>query len=185
MNRQKIIVEIAIFLIGILALYFGIYQGSMLVLNSGKVLGDSQSSLARWENRQSIVQALNTQVANLSLKDQLTLAMPSSERTGDFLVNIQGAAQSAGVTISSFSPSANNSQAPAVAQNQTDTITPAQIVSYSINITTTGNYSQISTFLVNLEKIKRVTQIKQVDLEKVGDDSLTANLNVIVYYLNQ
>ncbi|MDD3773965.1 MAG: type 4a pilus biogenesis protein PilO [Patescibacteria group bacterium] len=184
MNKQKIIIEILFFLIGILALYFGIYKGSMLVLNSGKTLGEEQDSLVRWQNRQAIVQELNNKVKDLTFKDELHLAIPVDQKTGDFLKIVQGAAQNAGVSIRNFAPSDNSIETMTTieAVNQ-DIVRPAQMASYSVDMTVNGTYEKIYQFLNNLEKVKRVMQIKQVDVAKTGADDLTVNLNLVVYYL--
>jgi ethanolamine utilization microcompartment shell protein EutS len=183
MNRQKIIIEISIFLVGILVLWFGVYQGIVLVFNAGKTLGSQQDSLVRWQNRQSIVQALNNTVQNLTLKDQLHLAVPVSQSTADFLKSLQGAAQNASVSIVNFTPSDNSSQINASSSTSTDSITPATMASYTVDLTVSGSYANTYTFLSNLEKIERVMQVTQVNITQTGSNVLTTDLNLTVYYL--
>lgn len=185
MNKQKIVIEILFFLVGLVALYFGVYKGAMLVLNAGKILGQEQDSLARWENRQSIVQVLNNKVKDLAFKDELHLAMPVNEKTGEFLKSVQGAAQSAGIAIKNFTPSNFNAESSATISETAakDEIQPAKMALYSVDITVEGTYEKIYAFLNNLEKIKRVTQVSQVNIAKNSGDVLTANINIIVYYL--
>jgi len=184
MSRKKILTEIVIFLAGILVLYFGVYKGIFLVLDSGKTLGERQDSLARWENRQSIVQALNNKVKSTTLKSELNLALPVNEKTGDFLSSIQGAAQKSGVAIKNFTPSNNLAEISTSVETSTDAIKVAKLAYYSVDLTAVGSYEKIYDFTVNLEKIERVVQIKQVDMEKTNDDILTTNFNLTVYYLN-
>jgi len=185
MTRRKLLIEILLFAIGIVALYFGVYKGSMLVLGSGQSLGEKQDSLTRWENRQSIVQALNNKVKDATFKDELHIAMPLNPKTGEFLTSVQGAAQKAGVIIQSFSPSSSNleNQVNLNESAQTDTIQPATLASYSTDLSVSGEYSQIYAFLDNLEKIKRVMQISQINISKTESSTLTANISLVVYYL--
>ena len=186
MNRQKIIVEILIFLIGFLGLYFGIYQGSILVLNSGKILGEQQDSLARWQNRQAIVQELNNKVKDLTFKDELHLAIPVNQKTGDFLKIIQGAAQASGVSVKNFVPSDVSTSKTVIDDvTSSNAISPAQLASYNVDLTVNGSYEKVYSFLNNLEKVKRVMQIKQVNLASTGDNNITTNLNLVVHYLSE
>jgi len=183
MKSQKIIIEIILFLIGLLALYFGVYKGATLVLNSGEILANEQSSLARWENRQNIVQALSEKVKETTFKEELHLAMPKSENSAQFLKSIQGAAQSSGVAIKNFSISDSSSLSPSTSATSSDDIQPAELASYIVDLTAVSNYQNIYKFMNNLEKIKKVAQVNQINISKTGDNSLTVNLNLVVYYI--
>jgi len=168
------LVSIGLVVLGIVVLYFGVFQGAKLLFASGDELGETKQELVNWEARQDLTRALSEKIKESTFQQELQIALPDSSATAELLSSIEAAAFKSQVGLNDFSPSLDYS---------TSSAKKGTITSYELTITAEGSYNNLKNFISRLEKIKRVSRIDSLTLSKNLDGNLSASFKLIVYYL--
>ncbi len=173
--KKDSLVAIGLVVLGLVVLYFGIYQGATLLFASGKELEEVREEVANWRARQDIVRALKEKIKENTFQKELEIALPERSATADLLASIEAAAFQSQVSLSDFSPAS-------LSKNSTN-VEGSGVVSYEVNLNVEGAYDNVKAFVSRLEKIKRVLRVDTVELTKTADGNINAALKLVVYYL--
>jgi len=187
-KSKGFLIELLIFIFGILIIYFGIYKGFLLLSSSGEELSQKQQTLQEWQAKQELVKSLSDKIQDNTLKEDLSLSFPARKATAELLSSLQAAAVKSGVSISSFSPGNITIAATAEEPTSTPALTAPstyRISSYATSLLVRGNYKQVYNYLNYLEKIKQVTQMRSFNLTKGDNDTIVTNITLIIYYITK
>ncbi len=172
--------EVLLFIIGLAVAYFGIYRGAVLVLASKARLDEARKQLADWQARKDLVNSLTQKIKSSTLKEELEIAFPERPSTHQFLMDIQQCAHTSKVTLSSFAPQTGEGVRTSPAEVSS---VSSRIGSFSVGLQIEGTYSAVEKFVGCLEKLKRVSQIKQISLTPQQEGGIRASVQLVVYYL--
>src|SRR5258708_1463160 len=116
----------------------------------------------------------NSQAANLTLLDQ---AVPTGPNIGTYVRQIEGVVKKDNVTTTTLSVNKTDLISLATASALTQSSS-----SVGVSISVTGTYQNLSSFLADLETLRRPTIIKKLDynLVQISESVKVLNLNVLV-----
>jgi len=172
----KSILSILLFVVGFVIIYFGLYQGTILMLNSAGELSEKKIALGDWEAKQDLVRQLEEKIKTLTLREELNLAFPERPSTAELLKSIQAAAQESNISLTSFV--SRVSEQPAAQEEG------FYIGTFDLDLQASGDYEGLEKFIKKLEKIKRVLRLEGIALAKGEGEAIDASLNLAVYFLS-
>lgn len=122
-------------------------------------IGNLRAQLERLQELQRMEPQLRAQASRL--QD----ALPTDPRIPDFILQVQDAANLAGIDFLSISPSLPSPFTPPGADQQGG---PADLQSISVSIQTTGTFFELEDFIIRLERLPRAVRINTFSLSPGG-----------------
>lgn len=193
-NRERVLILLAL-VIGIIALYYQFILSSQLS-NISK-LKNEVTSLKTESNKYDMLNLKNLNESLTKVEQKINTTneeLPDYENIEEFIVSLDNIIASTGVNFKEINFQNNGNQGQnqnppqqnLQQQNGGNSKSQKKYVEIPVNISVTGNYNNISAFISEIQKLKRINDIKSLEiLNDKESDSLTLNMSLVIYSMNQ
>lgn len=143
----------------------------------------ANAKVSQLHGQVSSLQALEKEIPSDRAKlIQYTAAVPDGPELASAIDQIQSAAASSHVTLSSIGPSG----APSAKTSTTQTTSGAQQL--AVSLSATGTYPEMTSFITALDNMKRTLVITNISLSGSnagGQSSISASISSYIFYAGQ
>jgi Tfp pilus assembly protein PilO len=176
MKRIGVVAGVAA-LVLLVAWYLALFSPQARDLSKAhKAHAAAEQKISQLQNQVTQLNALKAQIpadkAALSVLDQ---AVPSTPQLDGALRQLQAAATSSGVTLSTVSPSSLAGSSTSTAQKSSGT--PV----ITLNLTATGTYPQLTSFLSRLASMPRTVTVTSLNISG-ATSQLAAQITANIFY---
>lgn len=167
-------------LLGIVGYYFG----SRVLIAKKQELMKKETDLDLVEERSSQLVELKRHYEDAVKKlDEITRALPTNKQQAEVVVSLKDVAARTGMELPSIQFSASGAPTKGkVDPNYTQTTTVGDLYVLPIWLKMSGNYSQLVSFLTEVENLSRFNSVTDLSLTTVaGQNKLEVNLTINAY----
>lgn len=172
-------------------IYFQLYlpKQTNKIYNLRSSIDQCESELDSLEFTSKLNTKMGSELDKLDIKYRSTLAtFPVNPREPEIAYNLKGYANTNGVTLNSITLSGTQETGAAKSngenkENKAAVATTYKLYTIPVNISATGEYLKMNTFLSTVENDKRLAKINNVSLAKADGAKVTATFSVDYYYI--
>lgn len=179
-KREKSLIFFAI-IIGFIAIYYQYYLSPKIL-----IIEKLNLDIMQRKNVLNSISILNTKNLGDSLSKinenlrELNQEIPDNKDVEQFLINIDNVIAATGVKLKDLNFE-NNSVQNEEDQNQQKKTTK-NYTTIPVNISLSGNYTEISSFIDEIQRMKRLNIIQTFDIARDNDpNNLTLNMTLFIY----